>query len=118
MVFECTLLFTEQPCIVCGNAGNIICSKCCKEEVFVNEIKTPFFCDACSSKWHSHDKRRQHKPWAKECQDFATGTLQLLSVLCIETSHYVCFTRITGSGKDEWVFFDSMAERPGNIHMY
>ena len=42
-----------------------------------------------------------------------TGTLQLLSVLCIETSHYVCFTRITGSGKDEWVFFDSMAERQG-----
>ena len=40
---------------------------------------------------------------------------QLLSVLCIETSHYVCFTRITGSsGKDEWVFFDSMAERQGN----
>ena len=45
--------------------------------------------------------------------DFDTGTLQLLSVLCIETSHYVCFTRITGSGKDEWVFFDSMAERQG-----
>jgi len=38
------------------------------------------------------------------------GTLQLLSVLCIETSHYVCFTRIMGSERDEWVFFDSMAE--------
>ena len=54
-----------------------------------------------------------------ECCDHKCGldvstTLQLLSVLCIETSHYVCFTRITGSGKDEWVFFDSMAERQGN----
>jgi len=43
------------------------------------------------------------------------GTLQLLSVLCIETSHYVCFTRIMEPEKDEWVFFDSMAERPGKI---
>ena len=25
----------------------------------------------------------------------------------------MCFTRIAGSGKDEWVFFDSMAERTG-----
>lgn len=37
------------------------------------------------------------------------------SVLCIETSHYVCFTRIMEPSRDEWVFFDSMAfERPGN----
>ena len=39
--------------------------------------------------------------------------LKLISVICIETSHYVCFTRITGSGDDQWLFFDSMAERQG-----
>ena len=26
----------------------------------------------------------------------------------------MCFTRIMGPDQDEWVFFDSMAERPGN----
>ena len=44
------------------------------------------------------------------------GRLQLLSVICIETSHYVCFTKPGGSGADEWVFFDSMAERPGKCY--
>ena len=67
-----------------------------------------FYCNTCSPNWHQ--KYCDHKHGL----DFDTGTLQLLSVLCIETSHYVCFTRITGSGKDEWVFFDSMAERQGN----
>ena len=69
------------------------------------------YCGACSSGQYSecYDHKRD-----SDVNDYDTGTLQLLSVLCIETSHYVCFTRITGSGKDEWVFFDSMAERQGN----
>ena len=62
----------------------------------------------CSPKLYQ--KPRDHK---KELKSFNTTSLQLLSVLCIEVSHYVCFTRITGSGKDEWLFFDSMAERQG-----
>jgi hypothetical protein len=33
--------------------------------------------------------------------------LDLLSVICIETSHYICFTR----SEERWVFFDSMANR-------
>ena len=44
--------------------------------------------------------------------DFRGRKLQLLSVLCIETSHYVCFTKAT---RNDWVFFDSMAERLGTI---
>ena len=64
-----------------------------------------FYCSTCSPQWHQNYCDHRHE------LDFDVGTLQLLSVLCIETSHYVCFTRITGSGKDEWVFFDSMAER-------
>ena len=68
-----------------------------------------FYCSNCSPRWH-YPYYNDHK---HELNNFDTGTLQLLSVLCIETSHYVCFTRITGSGKDQWVFFDSMAERQG-----
>lgn len=37
--------------------------------------------------------------------------LQLASVLCIETSHYVAFVRTLHASK--WVFFDSMADRVG-----
>ena len=104
-------LFIEQPCLVCGRGGRITCAACYHEKSFVNGIKKPFFCDTCSRKWHNHNRRKHHKLCAKDCQYFSTGILQLLSVICIETHHYVCFNRITGSGKDEWVFFDSMAER-------
>ena len=39
--------------------------------------------------------------------------LDLLSVICIETSHYVCFTRDPRDVDKEqnWIFFDSMANR-------
>ena len=38
--------------------------------------------------------------------------LQLLSVICIETSHYVCFTR----SEQRWIFMDSMADRVGELN--
>ena len=91
------------------------CSTCQQQTGYIfndhgNKSKERY-CGACSSGQYSEccDHKRD-----SDVNDFDTGTLQLLSVLCIETSHYVCFTRITGSGKDEWVFFDSMAERQGN----
>ena len=40
----------------------------------------------------------------KEAKD-----LKLLSVICIQTSHYVCFTRSVTQNR--WIFFDSMADR-------
>ena len=69
------------------------------------------FCQFCMNTWHSHPKR------CEKLHDIADNRikLKLLSVICIETSHYVCFTRVTGSEKDQWVFFDSMAERQGNV---
>lgn len=49
--------------------------------------------------------------------------MELFSVMCIETSHYVAFVK-TGSGENsQWVFFDSMADRIGlyeiiaNLHV-
>ena len=84
----------------------------CSQLKYIKKDVTPYFCKECSILWHSHPERQSHKPVAR------SGTpdshpLELLSVLCIGTSHYVCFTRITGSGKDQWVFFDSMATRTG-----
>ncbi|KAL5022761.1 hypothetical protein ScPMuIL_001916 [Solemya velum] len=39
--------------------------------------------------------------------------MELFAVICIQTSHYVSFSK-WGGGKDaQWVFFDSMADREG-----
>ena len=41
--------------------------------------------------------------------------MELFAVVCIETSHYVAFVK-AGTGSDaQWIFFDSMADREGNI---
>ena len=92
---------------MCQHRTGYVCNDCSSQK---NQVR--FYCNKCSSRWHQGYCDHQHNP--NDDNDFDTGKLQLLSVLCIETSHYVCFTRITGSGKDEWVFFDSMAERQGN----
>lgn len=38
--------------------------------------------------------------------------MELFAVLCIHTSHYVCFVKY-GPGPRSWLFFDSMADRCG-----
>ena len=105
------VLYLAGPCFVCGSPAEMMCSECHKQEFKPNT--SYYFCARCTTIWHENPLRQGHKPVRRQSSSDA-GRLQLLSVLCIETSHYVCFTRVTGSGKDEWVFFDSMAERPGN----
>ena len=102
-----TYVFVAGLCFVCQHQVGCICNNCSDQ---ADQMR--FYCSSCSPRWHQSYCNHNHYP--ENNIDFDTGTLQLLSVLCIETSHYVCFTRITGSGKDEWVFFDSMAERQGN----
>ena len=65
-----------------------------------------FFCEECSERFHR--ERDDHKLEVRVMGDVSMfSNMQLLSVICIETSHYVCFTR-TG---DKWLFHDSMANR-------
>ena len=100
MVFAIT---DVDLCSVCGQSnGNLMCDNC-----------QMGFCLSCIKTWHNHPKRREQP---HNIQDTSIK-LKLLSVICIETSHYVCFTRITGSETDQWVFFDSMAERQGNMQL-
>lgn len=47
----------------------------------------------------------------------ARDRLDLFAVLCIETSHYVSFIR-HGPGSQDWIFFDSMADRQGELELY
>ena len=39
--------------------------------------------------------------------------MELVAVVCIETSHYVSFVRCGDSPRAPWGFFDSMADRQG-----
>ena len=90
-------------CFICGNAAWKKCSEC-----FATNDTTMYYCERCAKLAHGKaTKRHQH-----DVQDIAADVggfdeLDLLSVICIETSHYVCFTRSEG----RWVFFDSMANR-------
>ena len=96
-------VFVEKNlCHVCGEtAGLLLC-----------RTENLLFCASCSKLWHNHPERAigEHN-----MEDISVK-LKLISVICIETSHYVCFTRITGSGDDQWLFFDSMAERQGLVN--
>ena len=41
--------------------------------------------------------------------------MELVAVVCIETSHYVSFVRCGDSPRAPWCFFDSMADRKGKL---
>ena len=90
-------------CFFCGedNARHY-CPDC------EQEFSDPTYCDRCLGL--AHQKRTDHKQVGLTKEAFHLKTLadlELLSVICIETSHYVCFTR----QEDRWIFFDSMANR-------
>ena len=94
-------------CIICGERSTRKCLDCSKGFL---QYKQPdgyvYFCTECSTRAHKRKDRKDHK-----VEDASTElyTLDLLSVICIETSHYVCFTRDLNT--ETWIFFDSMANR-------
>ena len=44
--------------------------------------------------------------------------MDLFAILCIETSHYVCFVKCGQEPDSPWCFFDSMADRRGEQNGY
>lgn len=76
---------------------------------------------------HSHPQRRSHKPAALEiplaylgrsiAHTLTRDKLELFAVLCIETSHYVSFIKY-GPKNEDWIFFDSMADRQGELLVF
>lgn len=100
-------------CIVCGCQGTEFCADCGKQQQLKESVS--YFCKECSVLWHNYRDRKHHKLVSRQPSNVVgdPGRLRLLSVLCEKTSHYVCFTRVQGYVTNEWVFFDSMAERPG-----
>ena len=91
--------------MICGERSSLKCLEC-KSDFVCSEAST-HFCEICSKRAHGKQDRREHK--TERAVDISARELELLSVICIETSHYVCFTREVKTGK--WIFFDSMADR-------
>ena len=91
---------------MCGADGEYQCEDCRNEFVVEgHQLECIHFCKECNEKAHNHQHRVGHH--TQHTEQEAGAELELLSVICIETSHYVCFSR---SG-DRWVFMDSMADR-------
>ncbi|XP_048866379.1 ubiquitin carboxyl-terminal hydrolase CYLD [Brienomyrus brachyistius] len=113
------LLENPQECVLCGELAAVECADCFRDPVFGS---TGFkqFCSTCTKQVHRHPKRRSHTLCTltppegfQQSVIIPREKLQLFAVLCIETSHYVSFVR-HGSEPEDWIFFDSMADRKGD----
>ena len=102
----------SQKCSFCLNDSVSHACYNCLEELQFKNTNDPYvyYCSDCNGK--AHIRRKGHRvvdvkirPGTSDATQFSK--MELLSVICIETSHYVCYTR---SG-DKWLFHDSMANR-------
>ena len=103
-------------CFICAESAWNECGKCLSN--FTSDNPTPpevvYFCENCAKLSHKEGTGRQSHKFTEVADDPGRITeLDLLSVICIETSHYICFTR----SEDRWVFFDSMANRVSKSHL-
>ena len=102
----------DQKCRFC--LSSLVSSVCynCPKDLFNNTDPYIYCCSECDERVHREKERKDHRveavnirPGTSDATNFSK--MELLSVICIETSHYVCYTR---SG-DKWLFHDSMADR-------
>ena len=100
----------SQKCYFCLSDDVSHACYNCPKELFNNADPYTYYCSECAE--IAHRPRKGHRvvdveinPETGDATMFSK--MQLLSVICIETSHYVCYTR---SG-DKWLFHDSMANR-------
>ena len=105
-----SLVPKSAECAVCGSIPTHRCHDCGRNDPHFQSRETHFLCQSCLRSVHAHPDRQSHNPEAiAEERVTEPVILELMSVVCIEKSHYVCFTRL----EDSWVFFDSMADRTG-----
>ncbi|XP_055933265.1 ubiquitin carboxyl-terminal hydrolase CYLD-like isoform X3 [Argiope bruennichi] len=117
---------SPRQCSICGQVAEYECKECYGQ--FGEGLDSIAFCQKCMDKSHSHKKRTRHHsvklsvpPEFRMLKDHTPVPriyMELFAVVCIETSHYVCFVKC-GSGPDApWCFFDSMADRKGEQNGY
>ncbi|XP_069094394.1 ubiquitin carboxyl-terminal hydrolase CYLD-like [Pleurodeles waltl] len=113
---------TPRACCICETLALLECKEC-YEDSNISPGRIKQYCSICSKQVHRARRRRTHQPQClrlpeelSQCTDFPglvpRQTMQLFAVLCIETSHYVAFTK-HGPRDQDWMFFDSMADREG-----
>ena len=96
-------------CMFCGEPSSQKCSDCSTELPSASDGFV-YSCSTCALRTHTKKSRKDHKLQdALDTDRLELYQLDLLSVICVETSHYVCFTRDPNTGT--WLFFDSMANR-------
>nr|XP_046240624.1 ubiquitin carboxyl-terminal hydrolase CYLD [Scatophagus argus] len=110
---------SPRECFVCGHLAQHECLQCLTDrKLQPGRIKQ--YCSTCNTQVHTHPSRQDHSPKTLAVpENVASGTplprrtMQLFAVLCIQTSHYVCFVKY-GPNPQSWLFFDSMADRCGD----
>uniref|UniRef100_A0A8C3T563 ubiquitinyl hydrolase 1 n=1 Tax=Chelydra serpentina TaxID=8475 RepID=A0A8C3T563_CHESE len=101
------LLDSPRECFVCGDVATQECSECFKDEMFaVTGMKQ--YCKSCCRQVSSFPRVSP-----MDSPRIPRERMELFAVLCIETSHYVSFVKY-GPEKENWLFFDSMADRHGD----
>ncbi|KAK7063093.1 hypothetical protein SK128_004549 [Halocaridina rubra] len=130
MVLDVTDVIEDSPrqCIICGKLAEYECRECFGQ--CGKGLESIAFCAKCMDKVHCHKKRGSHASTRKlkvppdfqmladHCGSIPRVYMELFAVVCIETSHYVAFTRCGSSADATWCFFDSMADRKGEQHGY
>ncbi|KFD53768.1 hypothetical protein M514_05274 [Trichuris suis] len=110
------LLNHPHSCWRCNRLAQLQCKECYL--VKTQKLSDTFFCTKCFHEFHSSLPTDQdHAVVLLHVRDdyrvTAPIVLQLASVMCIESSHYVSFARTGHKPDAEWIFFDSMADREG-----
>ncbi|XP_066594220.1 ubiquitin carboxyl-terminal hydrolase CYLD [Prorops nasuta] len=128
LLLDVTDLIEDSPrqCTVCGKLAEFECKECYGQCGM--GLESIAFCLACLEKVHSHERRTNHEPKKLVVpMEFAILQehcpvprlyLELSAVVCIETSHYVCFVKCGSGSEALWCFFDSMADRKGEQNGY
>lgn len=125
-----TFFLAPRQCTICGALAEWECRECFGVLAGSGTgLESTSFCSKCLATAHQHHKRVNHKPrmlsipndfkmMAEYHREVPRLFMELFAVICIETSHYVTFVK-AGSGQDSpWVFFDSMADRKGEVNGY
>lgn len=128
----------------CDNLARYECSDCFGERSGRHNprLSTITYCNNCFQAKHfgkthstgieSHDKtktvldkipleavsRYSNKASTTKDREIPRVCMDLFAVLCIETSHYVCFVKCGKDPDAPWCFFDSMADRRGEQNGY
>lgn len=128
----------------CDNIARYECHECFGEKSGRRNVRLSSitYCHNCFQSKHfgkshstgieNHDKtktvldktpqeaisRYSNKSSMAKDKEIPRVSMDLFAVLCIETSHYVCFVKCGQDTNSPWCFFDSMADRRGEQNGY